>query len=147
MQHNIKRSPPAIMPFLLPLTAIKYTMDKVRRMPANIKKVIDEPTAGMVTKVGTKVPIILPIVLKAPSVPDIFPLSSRLLTVYLINEGVTVPSKKRGNTNIIMHVTNAAHIRKLLFKENISKADIPIIIYFPKTGVIAIQTAAIIILP
>lgn len=135
------------MPFLLPLAAIKYTIDKIRRIPAKIKNVTDVPTAGMVTKVGIKVPIMLPMVLNAPNVPDILPLSSRLFTVYLINDGVTVPSKKRGNTNIIIHAANAAHIRKLLFKEKSSKADIPIIIYLPATGIIAIQTDDIIILP
>ena len=65
-------------------------------IPAKIKKVTAVPTAGMETKVGTKVPIMLPIVLKAPRVPTVLPLSSRLSTVYLTSDGVTVPRRKRG---------------------------------------------------
>ena len=50
-------------------------------MPENIRKVIAVPTAGIVTKVGINVPMILPIVLKAPNVPTVFPLSFKLSTV------------------------------------------------------------------
>ncbi len=80
-------------------------------MPANIKNVIDVPTAGIETNVGTKVPIMLPIVLNAPSVPMVLPLSSRLPTAYFARDGVTVPSKNNGNTNIIIQLANAAIIR------------------------------------
>lgn len=74
-------------------------MDNASKIPAKIRKVIDVPTAGIVTNVGTKVPIMLPIVLNAPSVPTVFPLSSRLLTEYLTSDGVTVPSKKLATTS------------------------------------------------
>ena len=79
-----------------------------------MRNVIEVPTAGIVTKVGTNVPIMLPIVLNAPSVPTVFPLSSRLSTEYFTRDGVTVPSKNSGNTKITIHATNAAIMRKLL---------------------------------
>ena len=46
--------------------------------------------------VGTKVPIMEPMVFAAPRVPTVLPLSSRESTVYLTSDGVTVPSRKRG---------------------------------------------------
>ena len=54
------------------------------------------PTAGIVTNVGKNVPIMLPVVLKAPRYPTVFPLSSRLSTEYFTREGVTVPSRNNG---------------------------------------------------
>ncbi|GFH93356.1 hypothetical protein IMSAGC002_04632 [Lachnospiraceae bacterium] len=98
----------------------------------------------MVTKVGIKVPIILPIVLNAPKVPTVFPLSSRLSTVYFTKEGVTVPSKNRGYTKITIQATNPANMRKLLLTVIISTAEIASMIYFPTTGMAAIHMAAII---
>ena len=124
----------------------KYTADKTKSIPEKIRKVTDVPTAGIVTKVGRKVPIMLPTVLKAPSVPTVLPLSSRLSTVYLARLGVTVPSRKSGKTKIIIHAAKAAIIRKLLFTATISSADIPTIIYFPANGIAAIHKAAISIL-
>ena len=91
---------------------------------------------------GTKVPMMLPIVLKAPSVPTMLPLSSRLSTEYFAREGVTVPSRKRGKTKITMQAAKAAQIRKFVFTVNISRPDIPRMMYFPTTGIAAIQTAA-----
>ena len=108
---------------------------------------MDVPTAGIVTKVGTKVPIILPIVLNAPNVPTVFPLSSKLSTEYFARDGVTVPSKNNGNTKITIHATKAAMIRKLLLTVKINNADIPSTMYLPTTGISAIQTAAIRIRP
>ena len=108
---------------------------------------MEVPTCGIVTKVGTKVPIILPIVLKAPRFPTVLPLSSRLSTEYLTREGVTVPNRNSGKTNITMQAAKAAITRKLLFTEKISTAEIPIIMYLPTTGINAIHIAAIIILP
>ena len=106
------------------------------------------PQAGIVTNVGKKVPIILPMVLNAPKFPTVLPLSSRLSTEYFTNEGVTVPSKNNnGNTKITIQAANAAQTRKLLLTVKISTAEMPIIIYFPTTGINAIQMAAIIILP
>ena len=116
-------------------------------MPAKIRKVMAVPTAGMETKVGTKVPIIEPMVLAAFSLPTTVPLSSMLLTVYLTSEGVTVPSKKSGKTNTTMQAAKAAIIRKLLLIEKISATAMPVIIYFPSTGMAAIHMAAMMILP
>ena len=49
-------------------------------------------------KVGTKVPMILPIVLEAFNIPTVLPLSSKSSTVYFTNDGGTVPNKNNGNT-------------------------------------------------
>ncbi len=97
--------------------------------------------------VGTNVPIILPIVLKALSVPTVFPLSSRLSTVYFTSDGVTVPSKNNGNTNTTMQVIKAAHIRKLVSTATTSNAEIPSTANLPMKGMAAIHTAAMSILP
>jgi len=64
--------------------------------PENIRKVTEVPTAGMVTKVGRKVPSMLPTVLAAPSRPTVLPESSRESTAYFTRDGVTVPSRNRG---------------------------------------------------
>ena len=104
---------------------------------------MEVPTAGIVTKVGTKVPMMLPTVLNAPKVPTVCPLSSRLSTEYFTREGVTVPSKNKGNTKITMQAANAAMMRKLLLTVKISSAEIPRIMYLPTTGIRAIQMAAI----
>ncbi len=137
-----------MMIFLYPTRLLtKYITESTINIPAKIRNVIDVPTAGIVTNVGTNVPIMLPIVLNAPSVPTVLPLSSRLLTEYLANDGVTVPNKKSEKTNITIHAQNAAMIRKLLFTVKISSADIPSTIYLPATGIRAIHTAAMSILP
>ena len=115
-------------------------------MPAKIKNVIEVPTAGMLIKVGTNVPMMLPMVLAALRFPTSFPLSSRLSTVYFTSEGVTVPSKKRGNTKITIHATKPAMIRKLLLTAKIRIPEIRMIMYLPSTGISAIQIAAMIIL-
>ena len=65
-------------------------------MPAKIRNVTAVPTAGIDMKVGTNVPIIEPIVLNAPRVPTVLPLSSRESTVYFTSDGVTVPRRNRG---------------------------------------------------
>ena len=49
----------------------KKAMQSAISIPAKIRNVIVVPTAGIVTNVGTKVPIILPTVLKAPKVPTV----------------------------------------------------------------------------
>ncbi len=103
---------------------------------------MDVPTEGIVTKVGTKVPMMLPMVLNAPSRPTVLPLSSRLSIVYLASDGVTVPSRNSGNTKTAMHETNAAQIRKLLLTEKMSSAEMPRMIYLPTTGIRPIHTAA-----
>ena len=100
----------------------------------------------MVTKVGTKVPMMLPMVLKAPSVPTTFPLSSRFPTEYLAREGVTVPSRNSGKTKMTMQAAKAAMMRKLLLTEKIRRAEMPTMMYFPTAGIAAIHTAAIRIL-
>ena len=66
------------------------------RMPEKMRKVTAVPTAGMVTKVGRKVPRMLPMVLQAPSLPTVRPLSSSDSTVAFTSEGVTVPSRNSG---------------------------------------------------
>ena len=81
-------------------------------------------------------------VLKAPSVPTTFPLSSRLPTEYFAREGVTVPSRNSGNTKITIQAAKAAAIRKLLLTEKISSAEIPTTMYFPTAGIAAIHTPA-----
>lgn len=103
---------------------------------------MEVPTVGILIKVGTKVPIILPMVLDAFSIPTTLPLSSSLSTQNLTKEGVTVPIKNNGKTKITIQAMNPASIRKLLFTVNISKPDITTIIYFPSTGIAAIQIAA-----
>ena len=90
----------------------KYTAANAIRIAAKIRNVTEVPTAGIVTKVGTKVPMMLPIVLNAPSVPTVFPLSSRLSVDYFASDGVTVPSKKSGKTKITIQAAKAAMIRK-----------------------------------
>ena len=92
---------------------------------------------------GINVPMILPIVLKAPNVPTVFPLSFKLSTVYFTKDGVTVPSKNKGNTKITIQAAKPAKIRKLLFTLITNMAEIPRIIYFPTTGIAAIHNAAI----
>ena len=98
-------------------------------------------------KVGTNVPMILPMVLNAHSVPTILPLSSRLSTEYFASDGVTVPNRKSGNTKMTMHAAKAAHIRKFVLTVTISSAEIPRMIYLPTTGIAAIQIDAIRFLP
>ena len=54
--------------------------------PEKIRNVTAVPTEGIVTKVGKKVPIMLPMVFRAFSSPTVFPLLSRLLTEYFTRE-------------------------------------------------------------
>ena len=88
-------------------------------------------------------PIMLPMVLKAFSVPTILPLSSRLSTVYFASDGVTVPSRNSGKTKITIQAAKAAQIRKFVFTVKIRSAEMPRTMYFPTTGIAAIQTPAI----
>ena len=101
------------------------------------------PTAGIVTKVGRKVPRMLPTVLQAPRRPTVRPPSSRLSVAAFTSEGVTVPSRNSGKTNSSMQETKAATERKFVLIVKISSADTPRITYRPSTGMAAIQTAAI----
>ena len=111
-------------------------------MPAKIRNVIAVPTVGIVTKVGRKVPMMLPIVFSAPSLPTVLPLSSRLPTVYFTSEGVTVPSRSSGNTNRIMQAAKAAHTRKFFVTTSARTPVTPAMTYLPTSGIQAIQTAA-----
>ena len=61
---------------------IKNASDMTASMAAKMRKVRAVPTAGMVTKVGRKVPMMLPMVFSASSSPSVLPLSSRLSVVY-----------------------------------------------------------------
>ncbi len=116
-------------------------------MPEKIKNVMDVPTDGIVTNVGKNVPKILPMVFEAFNIPTVFPLSSKLSTVYFTKDGVTVPSKNSGKTKIAIQARNPARIKKLLLTVKIKTAEMPKITYFPTTGIQAIQIAAIKILP
>ena len=118
-------------------------IESSRRIPAKIKNVHAVPTAGMLMKVGTKVPIMLPTVLKAFRFPTVRPLSFKLSIVYLTREGVTVPSRNSGNTKMTMQAAKPAIIRKLLLTERIRNAEMPTMMYLPMTGISAIQSAAI----
>ena len=110
--------------------------------PANSRKVTDVPTVGMVTKVGRKVPRMLPTVLQAPRRPTVRPPSSSVSTAALVREGVTVPSRNRGKTKITRQEAKAAMTSRWVLTVKISSADTPKIRYFPTTGMAAIHTAA-----
>ena len=126
---------------------MKYTAERTRRIPAKIRKVTDVPTAGIETNVGTKVPMMLPIVLDAFKYPTVFPLSSSESVEYLTRQGVTVPRRNRGKTKIIIHAAKAAMTRKFVLTVRMSKPEMPRMMYLPTTGISAIHTAAMIILP
>ena len=55
-------------------------------------------------------------------VPPPLPLSARLSTEYLAREGVTVPSRNRGKTNMTIQAANAAQMRKLVLTVKIRSA-------------------------
>ena len=73
------------------------------------------------------------------------PVLSRLLTEYFTNDGVTVPNRNSGKTNRTIQVTKAAQIRKLVSMAMTSRPVTSRMMYLPKTGIAAIQTADIII--
>ena len=98
---------------LSPLGLRKYRIASASRIPAKIRNVMEVPTAGIVTKVGTKVPMMLPLVLNAFSMPTVFPLSPRSSTVNFTSDGVTVPRRNSGNTKTTMQAANAAQIRNM----------------------------------
>ena len=117
-------------------------------MPASTSKIPEKminvaavPTAGIERNVGTNVPMMLPIVFAAPSVPTVFPLSSRLSTEYFTSEGVTVPSRNSGYTNTSIHERNAAQIRKFVLTVTTSSAETSRITSLPANGIAAVQTA------
>ena len=95
------------------------------RMAAKMRKVRAVPTAGMVTKVGRKVPMMLPMVPRASSSPTVRPLSSRLSVAYFISEGVTVPSSMSGTTKRAKQLPSEAQTRKLLFTKSASSPETP----------------------
>ena len=112
-------------------------------MEAKIMKVHAVPTAGMVMKVGVKVPIIEPIVFRALSSPTIFPFSSRLLTAYLTSAGETLPRSIRGKTKRRIQERRDAHIRKLEPASRASARETTAITYLPTKGIAAVHTATI----
>ena len=126
-------------------THLRRVMKKPRlmtaRMAAKMRKVLAVPTAGMVTKVGRKVPIILPMVPSASSSPTVRPLSSRLSVAYFMSEGVTVPSSMSGNTKSAKQLASEAQTRKLCFTKSASSPDTPAMTYLPAKGMAAVQTA------
>ena len=58
-----------------------------------------------------------------------------------------MPSRNSGNTKITIQAARAAQMRKLVLTVKISRAEIPMMMYLPTTGIAAIQTAATRILP
>ena len=110
--------------------------------PEKIKNVAAVPTAGMVTNVGTKVPMMLPMVLSALSLPTVLPVSSRLSTVKRVSDGVTVPSSTHGNAKITRHAASAAQTRKFFVTKSASSSEMPAMRYRPTNGMSAIQMAA-----
>ena len=59
----------------------------------------------------------LPIVFEAFKSPTVPPLLSRLSTLYFTSDGVTVPSRNSGKTNITMQAANAAQVYSGAFKQ------------------------------
>ena len=111
-------------------------------MLANITKVIEVPTYGIVTKVGKNVPIMLPTVLQASMIPQVLPFSSRLVTAYFTRFGVTIPKTISGNTNTSMQLTNAATTRYPVLTNSASTKAVPAIINFPTSGISIVHVAA-----
>ena len=106
---------------------MKKASDMTASMAAKMRKVRAVPTAGMVTKVGRKVPMMLPMVFSASSSPSVLPLSSRLSVVYFISEGVTVPSSISGNTKSARQEQSEAQTRKLERTNSASSPETPAI--------------------
>ncbi len=114
------------------------------RTPAKSRKVAAVPTAGMVTKVGRKVPRMLPMVLRALSRPTVLPVSSRLSTVKRVREGVTVPRRTQGKAKIRRQAARAAQTRKFLVTKAARSRLTPPMSQRPTKGIRAIQMAAMI---
>ena len=87
-----------------------------------------------------------PMVLQAPSFPATEPLSPISDMVYLMRDGVTVPSRKRGKTNMIMQAAKEDHIRSPVETVTIIRPVMASMMYLPRTGMKAIHMAAISIL-
>ena len=104
---------------------MKKAREITASIAAKIRKVRAVPTAGIVTKVGRKVPMMLPIVLSASSSPRVLPLSSRLSVVYFMSEGVTVPSSMSGKTKSTRQEPIEAQTRKLDFTKSASRPVTP----------------------
>ena len=107
-----------------------------------MRNVAAVPTAGMVIKVGTKVPMMLPIVLSALRRPTVLPVSSRLSTVNFVSDGVTVPSRTQGKANITRQAAKAAQTRKFFVMKAASSPEMPTISHRPANGMSAIHIAA-----
>ena len=86
--------------------------------------------------------MMLPAVPAAPMPPTTRPLSSRLFVAYLTRDGVTVPSSSSGKTKIAMQDRNAAATKRFVSTATIRTPEIKAMIYFPTTGIAAIQRAA-----
>ena len=106
-------------------------------------KVTAVPQSGMVTKVGMKVPMMLPMVCSASSSPTIRPLFSRLRTAYLISDGVIIPRMRHGPTNRRRQEASDAQIRKFDLIKRANRKLIPAITYFETKGITPIQIASI----
>ena len=108
-----------------------------------MRNVTEVPTAGILIKVGTNVPMMLPMVLQAPSIPTMEPVESREFTAYFTRDGVTVPRRNKGNTKSTRQVRNYAQMRRWISMATISIPAMAMMIYFPTSGMRAIQMAAI----
>ena len=148
MKHSPTMTTAATMPLSIFFRAkAKYTMPIAASTPAKIRNVAAVPTAGMVMKVGTKVPMMLPMVFRAFSLPTVLPVSSRLSTVNLVSDGVTVPSSTQGKAKITRHAASAAQTRKFFVTNMASSRLTPAISHRPTKGIRTIQMAAIRIRP
>ena len=85
-------------------------------------------------------------VLQAPSLPTIWALLSRESVVYFTRDGVTVPSRNKGKTNMIMQERNAAQVRNPVLIVIARAPAMATIRYFPAKGMAAIHRAAMSIL-
>ena len=106
------------------------------------KKLLLVPILGIVTKVGKKVPIMLPMVFAAYILPAVFPAFSKSVTPFLTKYGDTIPrpingTEKRTRQDIAVPVTS-----KSLGKNNARRPMIAVITYLPIKGITATHKAA-----
>jgi len=88
-----------------------------------------------------------PMVFSALSSPTVVPLLSGEDMANFTMAGDTEPRSISGNTNSIRQERSDAHTRNPVFTNSASNREMPAIIYLPTTGIRAIHTPAISILP
>ena len=121
----------------------KNMAEIVPSMNAKITNVSFVPNEGMVKKVGTKVPIIEPIVWMAESFPVIFPVSLRSDTANFTRQGVVIPISRSGGTNRSTQDNQVAKTKKAFEKKNPAIKAEKAITYFPSTGIAESHTPEI----